>query len=559
MRKFLRVLRILLSFATLATITAAFLGVKQLAVCCRLQFVPAATVVASGEDNLLAWIPLAAILVITVCLGRFYCRALCPIGILQSLVGFCFRGRKGVRRVCTRLPSSPAQKAVRYTLLAAFLGLIVAGYGGLASLLDPYSLYGQALTLFTPGLVLASLATVSAAFGQGRFWCNWICPVGTILNLVARKSLLADKLARRCSGCGKCVLAEQRMRRKRDKKLDELDRKHGIDRRTIMRGAVAAVTAGKLTDGGLAPVSLPGVPERERPVLPPGTGSAAEFSRKCVACGLCMLQCPEKIIRPSMKLEHFGQPELTFTGGHCRQTCTRCTEVCPSGAIMRQTVADRRYLHLGEARWTKALCIREDGVDCSACVRKCPVEAIHLEGGWPVVDKVACIGCGACEHVCPARPLPAIHVVGHAEQRRVVPVAESDLLSEMRHVLDTGAAVVAARGGVIIGSERGHGIKPLLTLYDKDMIRSSIIVDRVIGRAAAAICIAGGAKEVHTRLISEDASTFLRQHGVPFTAAKSVPQIMDRNRIGKCPLELTVEGLDSPSAMLDALRKFIAR
>ena len=37
----------------------------------------------------------------------------------------------------------------------------------------------------------------------------------------------------------------------------------------------------------------------------------------------------------------------------------------------------------------------------------------------PAVDAERCIGCGACEYLCPARPLSAIYVEGH-EVHRVI-------------------------------------------------------------------------------------------------------------------------------------------
>ena len=35
----------------------------------------------------------------------------------------------------------------------------------------------------------------------------------------------------------------------------------------------------------------------------------------------------------------------------------------------------------------------------------------------PVVNEERCIGCGACEYVCPSRPDAAIYVEGHEDQR----------------------------------------------------------------------------------------------------------------------------------------------
>ena len=67
-----------------------------------------------------------------------------------------------------------------------------------------------------------------------------------------------------------------------------------------------------------------------------------------------------------------------------------------------------------------------DGQSCGNCERHCPTGAIQMvpfdEGGKkslkiPVVDVERCIGCGACENLCPARPFSAIYVEGHENHR----------------------------------------------------------------------------------------------------------------------------------------------
>lgn len=37
----------------------------------------------------------------------------------------------------------------------------------------------------------------------------------------------------------------------------------------------------------------------------------------------------------------------------------------------------------------------------------------------PVINAEKCIGCGACENLCPARPFSAIYVEGHKMHRVV--------------------------------------------------------------------------------------------------------------------------------------------
>ena len=49
-----------------------------------------------------------------------------------------------------------------------------------------------------------------------------------------------------------------------------------------------------------------------------------------------------------------------------------------------------------------------------------PVDPGQPEGRrMPVVSVERCIGCGACEHLCPVRPFSAIYVEGHERQRTI--------------------------------------------------------------------------------------------------------------------------------------------
>ena len=179
---------------------------------------------------------------------------------------------------------------------------------------------------------------------------------------------------------------------------------------------------------------------------------------------------------------------------------------------------------------------------------------------FPVVDKAACIGCGACEHVCPARPLPAIFVKGFERQRVVRPFNEGDLLAEMAGLVRRGeAAAVTARDGVIQARASGRGVLPLLKLLDDGHLRHALVVDKVIGRAAAAVCLVGRARRVHGLLMGEDAKALLEAHGVTATADRLVPKILNRDLSASCPMEAKVGNETDPEKMVAALRAFLRK
>ncbi|MBQ4146863.1 MAG: 4Fe-4S dicluster domain-containing protein, partial [Prevotella sp.] len=199
-------------------------------------------------------------------------------------------------------------------------------------------------------------------------------------------------------------------------------------RRSFLIGAgflagSALAQEGKKVDGGLAEIQNKAVPSREAPLTPPGSRSTRNFAQHCTTCQLCVSECPNEVLRPSTDLLHLMQPEMSYERGYCRIECNRCSEVCPTGAIRLLPLEEKSSTQVGHAVWIKKNCIPvTDGVECGNCERHCPVGAIMMvpldeddeeSVMIPTVNEARCIGCGACENLCPARPFSAIYVEGH--------------------------------------------------------------------------------------------------------------------------------------------------
>lgn len=187
-----RAVKIIFAAAMLAALAASFCGVRECAVAARLQIVPA--VLGCGALAMVLFAVMAALW------GRLYCEVVCPLGIVQDLLRWI--ARKKVRRVCSRLPETKRQVIVKWTVFVLFMAVGLAGFSFMW--LDPYGIFGRGVAL-TGGVFFVVLAL--ALVGRGRFWCNWICPVGTLLQAVSRFSVFKDRFDKcdHCEECRKCI------------------------------------------------------------------------------------------------------------------------------------------------------------------------------------------------------------------------------------------------------------------------------------------------------------------------------------------------------------------
>ncbi|MCR5561413.1 MAG: 4Fe-4S dicluster domain-containing protein [Bacteroidales bacterium] len=332
---------------------------------------------------------------------------------------------------------------------------------------DSYSFYTRDVWLKSlPTLIVAGVTFVALsvlAWWNGREYCNSICPVGTALGFFSRFAMFRPVIdASKCKDCRLCEkgckascidISSHKIDYSRCVdcfnclgacKFDALHYRFGWTgghkgvsgasdgqaadpgRRAFLTGA--AMLAGTLTvdaqrkkfDGGFAVLKEKREPQRSGRLVPPGVGSPKEFYSKCTACGLCIAVCPNGVLRPSKDLEHLMQPYMSYERGYCRPECTACGDVCPTGAILPLKAPQKSDIHIGLAEVDYDLCVvNRDGVNCGNCARHCPAKAIHMvpkeedsKLRIPSVDASLCIGCGACEYLCPSRPYSAIHVNG---------------------------------------------------------------------------------------------------------------------------------------------------
>lgn len=129
-----------------------------------------------------------------------------------------------------------------------------------------------------------------------------------------------------------------------------------------------------------------------------------------------------------------------------------------------------------------------------------------------------------------------------------------------RMVRENVADCVVLKSGEIVHAGHGRGVGPLLRLYDSspESLDGSVLVDKVIGRAAAFMAILGGVARVHGLVMGRGAEELLSSHGIEASHDRLVECIMNRSNDGPCPLEMAVSGIQEPEEALAAMRARIA-
>jgi ferredoxin len=341
-----------------------------------------------------------------------------------------------------------------------------------AESVDSYAFYSVDVWLKGGVTLMVAIVTLAAlfvlAYKNGRTYCNTICPVGTVLGFLSRFSYLKPVIdTSKCNGCGlcaknckascidsknhtidysRCVVCLDCIDKCRQGAIKYVPRskaqqttpsgattdkgRRAFIATSAMVAGASAVKAQKLKmDGGFATIEDKKIPNRETPITPPGSLSAKNLAQHCTACQLCISVCPNQVLRPSGGLTNFMQPETSYERGYCRPECTKCSEVCPTGAIKPITKEEKTAIQIGHAVWIADNCIvNTDGQKCGNCARHCPTGAIQMVPKdpndkkslqIPVVNTERCIGCGACENLCPSRPFSAIYVEGHEVHREI--------------------------------------------------------------------------------------------------------------------------------------------
>ncbi len=501
----------------------AYTGADQLAggenVFFRLDPLSATAAMLAARRVIALFWPALVLVVATLVFGRFFCGWICPLGTLLDGFHRLLRPifRRTNRLFGIRESTWIARKSsARYALLIAVLLAAVFSFP-LVGLVDPLALLFRGMTFrgdpmlhhgvdaaldWADGrwgvaavepwvekhlipyratafrLAGASAAILGAIFAlelfARRFWCRYLCPLGAMLGLLGRWSLVKRLPAGVCESCRRCAdlcrmnaLDDQRFSpedctlcmdcvdlcpRGIAKFKFDIKPRPAVAPRTATDGAAARGASGGRgiisRRGALAGLAVgaavPAVaaaakilrPRKDDPFLlrPPGAGEENRFLDLCVRCGECMKVCPTGVLQPAgfeSGAEGIFSPRLiprfVFEQSYCEYTCTLCGQVCPSGAIPRLSETAKHDRPIGKAYIDHSRCLPwGEETPCIRCEEMCPApeKAIKIHethtiadpGGFemeiqrPRVERDLCVGCGICESNCPVEGPSAIRV-----------------------------------------------------------------------------------------------------------------------------------------------------
>ncbi|HPG38649.1 MAG TPA: DUF1893 domain-containing protein [bacterium] len=132
----------------------------------------------------------------------------------------------------------------------------------------------------------------------------------------------------------------------------------------------------------------------------------------------------------------------------------------------------------------------------------------------------------------------------------------TDWQQKLQKLEQDGLSIVIEKDGNIIFQSIDPMLKPLYTCLaeKRAQLKGATVYDKIVGRAAAYLCIIGQVKEIYTPLASESAISVLKEHNIKITPGKIIPLIMNRDNTDTCPMEKLAMSCTGPEDFYQALQ-----
>jgi len=434
---------------------------------------------------ILSMLPAFGVLLLVFVFGNFFCGWFCPMGAtIDFFDRVLFREKKR--------PKGFNEQPLRRLRYGIFFFSLAAGLMAwqLLYLLDPISLITRTLVIsfYPPAIYVFNhlipelqtilpwnphiiseiplplfkvnlfifvifLGILVLGLVRKRFWCRYLCPLGTLFSMTSRLRIFRRSVTDECTHCLKCVKdcpvgaipeQEPQIYRQQDcvscfKCLDcppkavsfkfAFPRWKSVEQVSLSRRYVLGSFGFGLLSALVIktnPLQTESTLKNNRLIRPPGSLPEDEFVTVCTGCGQCLKVCPNNALQSTLLeagLAGLYTPRLVPRIGYCEEFCNFCGRVCPTAAIKPLPVEEKRLIQMGIAHINKTRCIAWDTEKiCLVCNEQCSYQAIvGDEKKRPIVKEEKCTGCGICENKCPVDGESAIIVYASGVQKILTP------------------------------------------------------------------------------------------------------------------------------------------
>lgn len=128
-----------------------------------------------------------------------------------------------------------------------------------------------------------------------------------------------------------------------------------------------------------------------------------------------------------------------------------------------------------------------------------------------------------------------------------------DLLKKGHH------SIVIDNGTITTYDTKGIATLLHIVNHDTAQLKGATVVDKVVGKAAAALMILGGVTRLHALLISDGALGLLSTTNIKVSYDQQVPHIINHSGTGWCPMEQACQPCITPEDCLTEIMNKISQ